>query len=733
MPGLNTVTLLLNGLTLPLALSFLLVALWSDRRKELNQFFAAFLLFVSLWSAGALLTQAVSVIDDPGSALADVAGGLVELGVAGASVAGYVLTAVSVRMHIRRFRWLAFSSLLLVFGYRLILIATGASHLLDGASGAAPSFSGVYYLLFGGGTLVLIWRYHRKIRSRSLRAGLVLFVLGQGLGFLNPALQVVALSLSVCSVAALIIGFAILHDEIIRPLAERNSQVEAIRRVNLAITRQAALGSLLDQIARQAAGLLGADGAGVYLNTGGALQIANVYNLPSAYLGARSQFGEGLAGKAAQTRLSVLLDDYRRDWHSTDDLPLAKQTFGSVICSPLLHGDDSIGALIVVSGRQGRLFGREDAYLLELLGAQAVVAIVHSRLLEEQQALTGAVESARSQLETVLSSTESPVIAIDRRLRLIFANPAARAWFESADVSGVVTDWLPDAALPPDRRLALRELRQQRAHTYEVALGDRIYLCHLAPLGTRRAEGWVAVLNDVTQLKELDRMKSEMVRMTSHDLKNPLQAALANLELLQDDLADQDDPEIHESVEAVEKQLLRMNRIISGILDLERVKTGAQTLEMHAPADIVARAVDEMLPLARDCGVTLTTAVPDALPAFACDAEQFERAIINLVENAIKFTPSGGCVDVRIQQQNGNLVFQVQDTGVGIAEALQPRVFDRFYRGKQKGMEHVTGSGLGLSLVKAIVENHRGKVTLSSREGVGTTFTVSVPIHAAKV
>ncbi|MBN8639935.1 MAG: HAMP domain-containing histidine kinase, partial [Anaerolineae bacterium] len=387
----------------------------------------------------------------------------------------------------------------------------------------------------------------------------------------------------------------------------------------------------------------------------------------------------------------------------------------------------------VVAGRQGRLFGREDVYLLELLGAQAVVAIVHSNLLEEQQELNRQVEYARSQLETVLSSTESPVVAVDRDYRLIFANPAARALFPVRDDLPLVGQIPPDAL--PTRQL-FRDIRRSRAHTYELALGDTFYLCHLAPLGypPRRISGWVAVLNDVTQLKELDRMKSEMVRMTSHDLKNPLQAAMANLELLQDELTDADihNSEIDDSITQIDKQLSRMNRIIRGILDLERVKIGARNFDYCPPAQIVDRAFDEMAALATDRRIQLVADVPPDLPALACDPDQFERAIINLVENAIKFSPSGASVGVRVRAENGTLVFQVEDSGVGIAEELQPRVFDRFYRANQKGTEHVTGSGLGLSLVKTIVENHHGKVTLTSQMGVGTTFTVTVPLTAVK-
>ncbi len=728
MTELNTPTLLLSGLTLPLALSFLLIVLWSDRRKELNQFFGVFMLLVCLWNGGSFIWQTLTLIDQVDPAVSNAAVLFVELGFAGSSVALYALTVVLVRSYALRFRWLTFATLLIIFVYRLFLVVP-----YPVAPRSPQVLPALFFLLFGGGTLLLLWQYYRKIRSGTLRFGLVLFVIGQGVSFLNPQLSITELSLGLSAFASLIISFAILQQEILRPLAERNSQVEAIQRLNLAITRQASLDTLLNQIARQAASLLNADGVGIFLHHDGVFQLANVYNLPESYLAVQMPLGQGLAGRAVHTRQSLALDDYGRDWRGSDDLPLAKETFGSVVCAPLIHGDEPIGALMVVAGRQGRLFGREDVYLLELLGAQAVVAIVHSDLLAEQQELNRQVEYARSQLETVLSSTESPVIAVDRAYRLIFANPAARSLIPLRDDLPLIGQIPPDSL--PSRQM-FRDIRRARAHTYEIAIGDTFYLCHLAPLGypPRRISGWVAVLNDVTQLKELDRMKSEMVRMTSHDLKNPLQAAMANLELLQDELNDAhiDNSEINDSIQQIDRQLARMNRIIRGILDLERVKIGARNFEYCTPAQIVARTLDEMTALATDRRIRLVADLAPDLPALACDPDQFERAIINLVENAIKFSPSNGQVEVRVRAEDGNLVFQVADSGVGIAEELQPRVFDRFYRANQKGTEHVTGSGLGLSLVKTIVENHRGKVTLTSQVGVGTTFTVTVPINAVK-
>lgn len=739
MTGLNALTLLINAVMLPLALAFLVIILWNNVRKELNQLFAVFLVLVILWNGGSLLAQGLTLVD-PESPLINLMLGVVELGFTGSSVAIYVLTAVVVKAHTRRFRLLGLAGLLVLLLFRsLTIIANAPSAFALAGSGQfsyqSQPFLTLFYIIFDWGTLYLLWRYRRKARSRLVEVGIALFVLGQSLGFLNPELQVFSLSVNISALSALIISFAILRQEIINPLAERNSEVEALRKVNSAITAQAGIDQLLDQIAALAAALLGAECVGIYLKSNDSLQLAHAHQLPNDPARSHPASRNGLVGTVVHTRQSVLLDNYAREWRGDDDVPFARQTFGSVICTPLIHGDEAIGALMVVAAQHhGRLFWNEDVYMLELLGAQASVAIVHNRLFKEQAELTQQVEIARNQLGAVLDSTESPVLAVDRHFRLIFANPAAKSIFALPEtgIDQPIQQVLPPAVLPKNYMGVIRHLNRHQAYTYEVAHGGKIFLCSLTALGRPRARGWVAVLNDVTQLMELDRIKSEMVRMTSHDLKNPLQAAMANLELLQEDLMAGEHDEAWESVSVIDKQLQRMERIIRGILDLERVKSGRLSLEMCSPSRIVHAVTYELRERAFDGNITLETDVADDLPEFSCDIEQFERAIINLVENAIKFTPSGGEVTLRAQEEDGALVFEIQDTGVGIAPDLQTRVFDRFFRANQKGVEHVTGSGLGLSLVKAVIENHHGRVWLQSEPGVGTTFFVSMPINHIK-
>ncbi len=728
--------LIVYGVTLALSLAFLLILLWSDVRKELNQFFAAFLMLVILWNTGALMWQAIDQLSIE-SPLITLAIGITELGFTGASVAVYALTAVLVRAHTPRFRVLTFFTLGLIIVYRVVLIASTQRFVTN-----TTYFSTVqrqplvvaFYLIFDFGALFLLWRNRRKLRSVGIMIGLTLFVIGQTLAFVDTDLDLFQLSFTISAIAALVISFSIVAQEIIRPIAEHNSQVEAIRRVGLAITSLASLTSVLEQVARQAAELLKTDGGvTILLSRENELETAAVHRMPRSFLHLRMPLGKGAAGAAAVSKQTVLIDNYELNWKGEEDYPLARETFGSVVCTPLVYGGETIGVIMVVGAKHGILFQKEDVYLLELLGAQAAVAISHSQLFSD-------VEFARRQLETVLISTESPVIAVDRKFHLIFANRTGRQLLRQSSESGddlptgaPIRDRIPSNALPLSAALTLSELRRRGTYTYEVTILDRVYLCNLAPLGAPRVTGWVAVLNDVTELKELDRLKSEMVRMTSHDLKNPLQAAMAYTELLRDDLEPLADASVLESIDKIDWQLQRMNRIIRGILDLERVKSGVRRFENYAPARVIEQSAAELRQFAHSQGIQLHVEQDDTLPLIRCDAEQVRRALVNLIENAIKFTPRGGTVTVRSYLQDGDVVFEVTDTGIGIAPESRPRVFDRYYRSQQTGTEHITGSGIGLSLVKAVVENHRGRIWLDSEVGKGTTFYIAFPSAHARV
>lgn len=720
------VTLIINGFTLALATAFLLIVLWYDVRRTVNQFFAVFLVLVQIWNVGSLLTQ-IATITEADTVLVNVGFALSQAGFIGASISLYALVTVVAGVQPRRFRILTALYLVLGIGYAIFL-AVSSDGLINNIQ--SRTFAAIFFIGFDLLSLYVAWRYRRKFNSLTLIVGISLFVLGQGITFFNSELGIVTLATTLGAIGTLALSFAVIRRELIRPLLERGTQLEAMHEVSIAITSQFTTDTVLTDIAVQAAGWLQANAAGIFLKQADRLQLVAIHNLPIPALGKEIDLGVGVAGQVASTKQSIFIENYPRDWEGNDEFDFARETFGSLICVPLIYGHEVIGVLQVISSLQGTLFEREDVRLLELLAAQAAVAISHGNLFAEQKILTTQLSSAHDQLEKVLVSTENPVITVDRQLNIIYTNPAAETVFGLDTVKSreKLTQALPQHALPKNYREALRSIKKRGAYRYEIELDGHTYLCHVASLGNRnRVDGFVAVLNDVSELKELDRIKSEMVRMTSHDLKNPLQAAFANLELLRDDLETLADEEVTLSVDNIERQLSKMHRIISGILDLERVRIGSNLSELCTPATILQEAADELADIAQEQGIVLKVDVDTKTRDFVGDFDQFKRAIVNIIENAIKFNEAGGEVLIHAENRGNEIFITISDDGIGIPSELQTKIFERFYRAHQAGAEHVSGSGLGLSLVKAVIESHNGKIWVRSQSQVGTTFHITVP------
>lgn len=720
------ITLIFNSLSLSLATAFLLIVLWYDPRRSANQFFSIFLVLVLVWNVGVLLQEITDIVllDD---AFFNLGYGMGTAGYIGASISLYALLTVVAGLQPRNFLSLTLLYLVAGISYAVWLSssAIGRADTLQ-----ARWFAAFFFAAFDTLALYIAWHYRRKFQSLSLSFGVLLFAVGQALSFFNPALGIVAFSTTISALGALAVSFSIVRRELIRPLLERSKQLESMQEVSIAISSRLATDAILSEITERAAEWLQADAAGIFLKRGSLLSLVALHNLPPSMLDTEVLLGEGVVGKVAQTKESIYLENYPRDWRGQDDLPLARETFGSLIAVPLVYGEEIFGVLMVIGGARGHLFEKQDARLLELLAAQASVAISNGKLFSSQKNLTEQLSSAHEQLRTVLISTENPVLAVDRRLNLIFTNPAAEELFglDTIHSRAHLIKAIPQHALPSNYKEALKSIRSKGSYRYEIELKGHTYYAQLACLGSRRhIEGFVAVLNDVSELKELDRIKSEMVRMTSHDLKNPLQAAFANLELLRDDVEAADNEEMTLSVNNIERQLNKMHRIISGILDLERVRIGSKLSEQCQIQSILEEAVEELEDFAKENQISLRLDVSPKVADFMGDTAQFKRAMVNLIENAIKFNSAGGEVLIQAKNESNRLRIVVSDDGIGIPEELQSKIFERFFRGHQKGAEHISGSGLGLSLVKAVVESHNGQIWLRSKANVGTSFYITVP------
>lgn len=725
-----TVTLITNGLMLTLALAALFLILWQNARREINIYFSLFMLAMVTWSAGSLLSRATALVTVDED-LTVVGLNLLEIGFGGACIALFLL--VSALTDTRNlFTWsLALGSVTVFILNKTTLSLFDVSFQYTVSSTGTlnytfPIVDTLVYLVVVSATLISVWQNLPKIKETSMILGLLVFCLGQLIVLISPRLRALGSAEHTATLAALTISYAIVRSQVMEPLIGRAKELEAVQKIGLAITSSLNPREALQTIAAQAAGLLRIDGSLIFLRRDNELILEAVYNIPEKFLGTRLTLQEGVAGKVARERRGFMLHDYRREWHGVPDIPIAQKTFGSVLGVPLMFREDVVGVLVTIEGVEGRLFTNDDLHLLQLLGPQAAVAITNSFLFEKERAVA-------NQLETVLISTENPVISVSHDLKIVFANPAATNLitndpFHGSLIGKSLLDFIQVDLLPQNVRGLLRDLRKSRSHIYEIHLKDHDYLCHIARL-EKPNRGWVAVLNDVTQLKEIDRLKSQMVRMTSHDLKNPLFATMTYMQLLEEDVEGVESAQ--RNIASIWKQLDRMERIVSGILDLEKVSSGAPPFELCNLHQLLNSAVRSYEDIAtrRNQSLKLESNLSDAY--VLGDAPQLEQVFSNLIDNAIKFTPEGGSIRVTAETLESSVIISIEDTGMGIPVDAQSQVFDRYFR--VNGIkDKVAGSGVGLSLVKAIVDRHRGRIWLRSEEGKGSTFFVTLPLAVAE-
>jgi PAS domain S-box-containing protein len=231
------------------------------------------------------------------------------------------------------------------------------------------------------------------------------------------------------------------------------------------------------------------------------------------------------------------------------------------------------------------------------------------------------------------------------------------------------------------------------------------------------------------RLRELDRLKDEFVALVSHELRTPLTSIRGYLELVLDEEAGALTDEQRQFLGVVERNAHRLLALVGDLLFLAQVEAGKLSLEVGAVdlSSIAAESVETARPLAEEKDITLTLAT-GPLALIAGDRARLAQLLDNLISNGVKFTPSGGRVDVRVRGLRGKAVIEIRDTGMGIPAAEQEHLFERFYRTSQATEQAIPGTGLGLAISKAIVEAHGGQIVVASGEGTGSTFRISLPI-----
>lgn len=374
---------------------------------------------------------------------------------------------------------------------------------------------------------------------------------------------------------------------------------------------------------------------------------------------------------------------------------------------------------------QPRKFSDSDVRFVNTLAGQAALAVANAHLFLN-------VEASRRQLEAIINSTPDPVLVTDHRNRLLLANlAAASALGHRVDgSSGMETEKV--IKLKP--LLNLLQSATSERQSAEIVLGDkRTYLATASSVMVEgRQIGRVCIMRDVTHFKELDTMKSEFVATVSHDLRSPLTLMRGYATMLDTvgELNEQQQGYVKKIISGVEN----MSRLVNNLLDLGRIEFGVGLqVESVSVLDIIERATSALQLQASQKNITLNVELPRDMPhAVEADQALLHQALYNLTENAIKYTPESGSVFIRTLSQPGYLIFAIEDSGIGIPPEDLPRLFEKFYRGKQREARSQPGSGLGLAIVHSIAESHRGRVWVDSVVGKGSTFYLQIPLSQAR-
>ncbi len=334
----------------------------------------------------------------------------------------------------------------------------------------------------------------------------------------------------------------------------------------------------------------------------------------------------------------------------------------------------------------------------------------------------------RAQLEALLNASSDATVAIDREGAVVYVNDAAKHMFTGAGDRGlgrpfieVVRDYdLNDLLVAA----AQRGERSVRVVAYGQA--QRWLQATAVPIDDAGTWAALAVFHDLTEVRRLEGMRRDFISNVSHELRTPLSGIRAAAETLQEGAID-DRPAAIEFMGHIQREVDRMTQLVEELLELSRIESGAAPLHF-ANLDASTLVTDSVKRFARQAvraGLTLSAHTPDGPLPIIGDGERLERALGNLIANALKFTPRGGAITVTAAADDAEVVIGVTDTGIGIEPDQRARVFERFYkadRGRGDG-----GTGLGLAIVKHIVLAHEGNVSVESRPGHGSTFTMRLP------
>lgn len=497
-----------------------------------------------------------------------------------------------------------------------------------------------------------------------------------------------------------------------RSLQQRLEELDALGRVGRSVTASLDIESILSLVVEAVVELTGAEEGSLILidDESGELYMRASKNIGEEHAHTiRIPVEDTLAGEVIRTGDPILYNGREAQKIQTS-YPVQ-----SLIYVPLRTWRGTIGVLGVDNRIKKEPFIESHLALVAAIADYAAIAFENARLFAD-------TEIERRKLNTILTKVVDGVIVVDHNKNVILMNPIAR---EAFGVSSrfLVGSPIEDLVAHSD----LLDILHQKDHLYpfrrEVELDDgRVFNIQATAIPE---VGIALTMQDITQIKELDRIKSDFVSTVSHDLRSPLTAILGYVELL-DRVGPLTDTQ-RDFVDRVHVSVQSITTLINELLDLGRIEAGFDSQKDFFAIDtLIDLTIVELRESAEAKKQAIMVEVPPQMPQIFASPTRIQQVLSNLINNAIKYTQETGWVKILARTEADQLILQVSDNGPGILVSEQPFVFDRFYRASNTG--ETSGTGLGLAIVKSIVENHQGRIWVESTPGHGSTFTVVLPL-----
>jgi PAS domain S-box-containing protein len=459
---------------------------------------------------------------------------------------------------------------------------------------------------------------------------------------------------------------------------------------------------------------------------------------------------ESIVNRVFHSRERLLVQDARIPGpYSTDPYVIARRP-RSIVCLPIVRHAKLLGMVYMDNDLVPAAFTEDKVAVLELLAEQAGISLENANLHSDQLREVAERQEAEAKLRSILDNMVDAVFVCDRSARITFANPAGARLFGFAtpneahmsveELAGRVPVVHPDGvSFTPDELPLLRALAGEVLSSVDMTIRSALTgrMAHLrvsaAPLQDERGAiaGAVSVAVNVTEAIELDRLKEQFIRVVAHELKTPVAIVKGYADVLR-----RMTKEVPESQRRLLGALVRgadrIDRLITALLTLWQLQTGRLVLaveERVSLTDLVKLVVSRF---EFETGRRVSIVAPRPV-VVAADRQLLGEALISLVDNALRYSPGGGDVQVEVELLGERAVVTVKDQGIGIPAAKQPHLFELFFRGHADTPYDSGGLGLGLYITRAVAMLHGGSLVAESKEGEGSTFRLTLPLRPAGV